>query len=477
MKKLLWIGLFIALFGISTYLWTAKPWVQKNKMLPEKTISETLPVPRENTQENIPVVTPVEVPQPEEGMIDVQQFLDAGLYSQAIRVSKEYLIKNPNNIQALEALHTSYVSTKNFYEAEKIARLLFAQTNSTVHHIYLINTLLLGGKIDDANSFLSTLSRSLEKKYYELIIAIAQENTEQIKSLAQELSLSNDPKYKKIGDDVLQVYKTYGSFRDGSPHYLRMMLANILNILEFHTIVTQFVRPTLAEYDDYRDAWILAGNAYLNLRQFRRAEEMLSRAVSLDPSHDKSPYYLAIALTEQGQTENAIEQFKNSLANGYTPQIDVHRYIGDIYFRQHKFDDAFEFYQKVLEDPDATIEDYSKAMYIVLSEQDSPALGLKLSTQVVKKFPNEAKPYSLLAWALIRSGDYTKALTAIEAGRKHDDSLPDLYLYAGQIYQGQGQNQSALQAYRDCFERGNRGALASECAKRYNSLRETLQSQ
>ena len=90
----------------------------------------------------------------------------------------------------------------------------------------------------------------------------------------------------------------------------------------------------------------------------------------------------------------------------------------------------------------------------------------------MKKFPNKARSYAFLAWALVKAKNYKQAFTAIEKGRKKNINLPDFSLYLGQMYEDQGQKNQALDAYKDCFEKANGGALSQECAQRYNSLRE-----
>jgi tetratricopeptide (TPR) repeat protein len=238
-----------------------------------------------------------------------------------------------------------------------------------------------------------------------------------------------------------------------------------------------YIKPVLEKNANYRDAWIVVGNSYLELKQFEIAEKMLEKAVSLDPSHPISAYLLGVTLYEEGQAEDAINQLKIAIKNGYTPRAKVEKYIGDMYFGIDKFEDALEHYQYVLEQGEPTVADYSKAVFIALQKLKVPSLGRSFAENAIVDFSNNPKALALKGVALLESGNLQIAKQYIEnLALKYPQSL-DIILLVGNLRESEESYQSAFDLYKKCYDDGSVSGdfIYIECAQKYEELREKLQ--
>ena len=379
-KTFFHIGIFFLVVGASAFLMVTKPWQDFQKNSPEIIESKpshkdevvVLNLPEKNTSSektNIPDQNTPNAPEISVNFLtQAEQFFAQGNFTGAIEMAQKNLETHPNDIQSLSIIADSYTALSDYFQAEQAISQIVTLQNTPQNQVKYIEILLLSGKTDLANTKIQLLPQSEEKVFYQMIIAVVTEDYDAIKKYAKTLTAS-DSQYKKTAQEFLNIFENYKTFRDGSPHYLRTMLANMLNILDYHTLTIEFIKPTLEEYPDYRDAWILMGNSYLSLKKFNLAERMLEKAISLDPSHPKTPYFLAITLAELGQYDDAIEQFNNALKNQYKPASKVQRYIAETYLRQKNYDKAVEYFQEVISDTEnAEFQDYVYAITIALQK-------------------------------------------------------------------------------------------------------------
>ena len=80
------------------------------------------------------------------------------------------------------------------------------------------------------------------------------------------------------------------------------------------------LRPVLDAEPDLPSVVQLAGRAYLNSAQFRRAEEAFSRLVEMDPSDHYSLFALGKTLQRQGRFAEAITNLRLAVAMNPLPE-------------------------------------------------------------------------------------------------------------------------------------------------------------
>ncbi len=476
MKKDFLLGLLMLLIGSSVFY-----FVITNKNISILNINTTTPTPTPavvSTTKATLSLAPTPTPTPKISLIEKLQMAENAIKNGELQYARTLLENEEHTEHVLNILIKATLGQGNYFECEQYTKELVSLDKSQKNIQQYVKILLLSGKKKDAKSLLPLLDETDDKFFYQMILAVVENNHETVKSLAKKIiETSSNEKYKKSAQIFLDIYKTYKSFRDGSPDYLTLMLGNALKTLNFHELTIQYVKPILEKNPNYRDAWIVTGNAYLELKKFEIAEKMLEKAISLDPTHPISPYLLGITLYEEGQTEDAIKQITTAIKNGYTPRYIAEKQLGDMYVGLHKYEEALEHYQYILEQGKPTLEDYSKATFIALQKLKVPSLGRSFAENAIVDFANNPKALSLKGWALLSTNNLPVAKTYIENLAVQFPESLDVIFLVGKLREKEKKYQSAFDLYKKCYDKGSvsKNSLYIECAKEYEHLRKELQ--
>lgn len=417
-------------------------------------------------------------PTPEESLVKRLQKARNAIQNGELEYATNLVEKEEHSEHVLDILIQTSLGQGLYFKSEQYVKELVSLNKSTENIKQYIEILLLSGKAKEAKTLLSLLKNTNDSLFYEMIISATEYDNQKTKEIAEKIITSGTlEKYKKSAQIFLDIYTTYESFRDGSPDYLTLMIGNALKTLQFHELTIQYLKPLLEKNPNYRDAWIVVGNSYLELRQYEIAEKMLEKAVSLDPAHPISPYLLGITLYEEGQTEDAIAQLLTAVKNGYTPREQAEKLIGDMYFGMDNFENALEHYQYILEQGSPTIEDYSKAIFIALQKLKVPSLGRSFAENAIIDFANNPKAMALKGIVLLESENKESAKTYIEnLAVQYPQSL-DALLLVGKLRESEKNYQSAFDLYKKCYDKGSVSgdSIYIECAQEYEKLRKKLQ--
>ncbi|MGH3566899.1 MAG: tetratricopeptide repeat protein [Pseudonocardia sp.] len=90
----------------------------------------------------------------------------------------------------------------------------------------------------------------------------------------------------------------------------------------------QALLPVLADSPDDVSVQLLAGRAYLNSAQLKRAEEAFSRVLDLDPADHYARFALGKALQRQGRLAEALTQLK--MAAAMDPRPEYQEALGEV---------------------------------------------------------------------------------------------------------------------------------------------------
>lgn len=90
----------------------------------------------------------------------------------------------------------------------------------------------------------------------------------------------------------------------------------------------QALAPVLESRPDDASVQLLAGRAYLNSAQLRRAEEAFTRVVDLDPADHYARFALGKALQRQGRLAEALTQLK--MAAVMDPRPEYQEALGEV---------------------------------------------------------------------------------------------------------------------------------------------------
>lgn len=90
----------------------------------------------------------------------------------------------------------------------------------------------------------------------------------------------------------------------------------------------QALLPVLADSPDDVSVQLLAGRAYLNSAQLKRAEEAFSRVLDLDPADHYARFALGKALQRQGRLAAALTQLR--MAAAMDPRPEYQEALGEV---------------------------------------------------------------------------------------------------------------------------------------------------
>ncbi|MBN9101850.1 MULTISPECIES: tetratricopeptide repeat protein [unclassified Pseudonocardia] len=90
----------------------------------------------------------------------------------------------------------------------------------------------------------------------------------------------------------------------------------------------QALTPVLESQPDDVSVQLLAGRAYLNSAQLKRAEEAFVRVLDLDPADDYARFALGKALHRQGRLAEAHAQLK--MAAAMDPRPEYQEALGEV---------------------------------------------------------------------------------------------------------------------------------------------------
>jgi Flp pilus assembly protein TadD len=90
----------------------------------------------------------------------------------------------------------------------------------------------------------------------------------------------------------------------------------------------QALLPVLADRPDSVSVQLLAGRAYLNSAQLKRAEEAFTRVLELDPADHYARFALGKALQRQGRLAEAHAQYK--MAAAMDPRPEYQEALGEV---------------------------------------------------------------------------------------------------------------------------------------------------
>lgn len=90
----------------------------------------------------------------------------------------------------------------------------------------------------------------------------------------------------------------------------------------------QALLPLLADHPDDVSVQLLAGRAYLNSAQLRRAEKAFERVLDLDPADHYARFALGKALQRQGRLAEAQTQLR--IAAAMDPRPEYQEALGEV---------------------------------------------------------------------------------------------------------------------------------------------------
>jgi tetratricopeptide (TPR) repeat protein len=169
------------------------------------------------------------------------------------------------------------------------------------------------------------------------------------------------------------------------------------------------------------------GILYIEKGEIAKAETLLLKSVSSDPTNSENQYFLGLVRYKQNLNQEAIESFNQAIKLDPT-NANAHYYLGEVYDRLDKDKEAIASYQKSLElDPknvdawfDLGVANYNRGNYDKSVEAYLQAILLKNDSLDARR--NLADVYRQLLKFDLAVGQYQTAGTLIERDKSATDA-------------------------------------------------------
>ena len=208
------------------------------------------------------------------------------------------------------------------------------------------------------------------------------------------------------------------------------------------------------------------GERYLARNETSRALEQFLKAEEIYPDDPYLQYDLALTYDMKGALDKAEYHLKKAieLKPDYS---DAYNYLGFVYFRQGKVNEAIQVYNKALENllylnpQDAHLN--LGVAYLSLKQYEKAKAQFE---EAIRLVPDFAAAYHSLGKTYEGLGQYDKARTSYEKAVEFNPDYAEAYLSLGKLLYRSGERQKAI----ECFDKVIRlepGSDRAEEAMRY----------
>jgi len=404
----------------------------------------------------------------------------AKYYAAAVKIDS-------NSSEALTKLGNAYLKNNEAKNAEttfNMAKQL--SPNSIEIKIGLIRSYLSARNIEAAKNFIWNLSTEEEQndphiKYYKGIILILHKDFETARQIFHEIVTAGTSEEEELinvipdklitySQNFLDDYAIFDTYKEGDILYLEAMLAKTLtDVHEFEASIP-LLYEVLNAKNNYRDAWLILGYAYLNTGKSLDAIDALTNAKEQEPEKPETLFYLGLAYFANDEIDKAIFYLEQAEKYGYEPKEQVSLKLGDLYSIKNRNNDAVKKYEEVITLNKTNINVYIKTIYIYIDILDKPHRALAIAEEVFELYPEEAMSNNLMGWALAANSKFEEAKKYLGMAIQLNPDFDAAYLNTGWLYEKQGIETLAKEYYLKAYNLGGNNSIANKAATRFNAI-------
>ena len=309
-------------------------------------------------------------------------------------------------------------------------------------------------------------------KYYKAIVLILYKSFDESKALFGEIVANKSLTQKLISNaqKFLDKFETFSYFKESNPLYLETLLAKAMTETGEYGSAIPILFDVITQKNNYRDAWLILGYAYLNTGSYPDAIDSLNKAETLDPQKSETLFYLGLAYFADNNIEKAIYYLDKSDKKGFQLKDQINLKLGELYTIKGEYDTAAKKYEKVIAVNTSNIEVFIKLVELYIDKLNQPEKALTVSEKTIETFSDNAMSYNLKGWALTALGRYTEAKEYLYKALEIDKSSSSTNLNIGWLYEKQGLTDLAKDYYKKAYILGENTSEGSIALNRLNNL-------
>ncbi|MBU1152268.1 tetratricopeptide repeat protein, partial [Patescibacteria group bacterium] len=357
-----------------------------------------------------------------------------------------------------------------------LAKQVLIQEENTQSIIY-IRTLINLRDFEGAKTQLESLDQDQYiTKYYKGILEIIYKNFEEANKIFNEIEKSAESDTPP-SSEILEKTKNFSEksrlfsyFREGDPLYIQTLLAKALTESEEYDAAIPLLYDVINQKNNYRDAWIILGYAYLKTNKITDAIDSLSQAETLNPSNPQTLFFLGLAYYANSNLERAAYYLEEAEKTGFEPKDIIHLKLGEIYELQKKSQKAAQRYEMLITLNKSNIDAFIKVVYLNIEKLSRPEKALSYAEQALNLFPDNPMSYNLIAWAQIELEDYKTAKKNLEAALRLQPDFDAAHLNFGRLYEKKGSLEIAKDYYQKAITLGHGNSISELAQEKYDKL-------
>ncbi|MBI2634353.1 tetratricopeptide repeat protein [Candidatus Peregrinibacteria bacterium] len=340
--------------------------------------------------------------------------------------------------------------------------------NSTTLKLALARAHLNSREIEEAQKIIWQLNdQNSEVKYYKGIILILYKELDKAKNIFQELATT---KLADKSQKFIDAFTTFSYYSEADQEFLTLLLAKAMTDNGEFAAAIPIIFDILVTKNNYRDAWIVLGYAYLNTGKTKDAIDAFSQAEALAANKPETLFFLGLAHAANNEIDKAIKYIEKADQAGYEPKDQIQLKLGDLYLLKDEFKKAAQKYQEVIALNHQSIDIFVRTVWLHIEKTGNLQEAAKVALQSIKYHPQKAMAYNLAGWAYTALGDYGNAKKNLEKALSLDDKFDIAHLNLGWLYEKKGNIKLAQEYYKRAYILGKKNSIGKLAAIRFNNL-------
>lgn len=440
--------------------------------------------PKSDQLENqLPVTTTLDTkisrgkPAPSNGNYEKtgDDFLNKDDLENAIANYQKALDAKPGDTDLMLKLGDTYLKNNQTDEARDLfTKAVKIKPDSIDINVALARTYLGMRQIENAKKIIWSLDdKDPHAQYYKGIIAILYKNFDGAKKIFEDISKLNPKPEQSLLENnqkFLDAYKNFSYYKGSENTYLELLLAKAMTSTNEYQAAIPLLYDILNTKNNYRDAWIVLGYAYLNINKPNDAVDALIQAKDLTPEKPETLFYLGLAYFAKDDLDKAIYYIEKADKQGYEPKDQINLKLGDLYLLKKDYQKSSERYEKVISKNTKNMDVFVRAVWLNIEQLNKPDTALALSQRALETHPNDAMSYNLLGWSYTALGNFDDAKKNLDIAISMQPNLDAANLNYGWLSEKSGDSNQAKAYYKKAYALGRGNSVSKLAATRYNSL-------
>ena len=395
-------------------------------------------------------------------------FLKVKLLTLAISDFKRATQLQPNNLAAWQALTAAQMQRHDFAAAQASVQTALKNLPKDPQLMLTLGQIALHqNDFVTAEQIFNQLPLPNEQNFYRGVMASFRQDINT--ALSHFNAVENDPRLGIAARSFLQAIHEWQQFPEGSAEHLKILIARSLADIELYELAAELCQQIVQTRPEYRDAYVLLGYSYLGRQRPDLARAPLQKARELDPTKPETNLYLGIVSNQLNQPEKAITFLTTARHNGFKPDSEISRLLGEVYLSKGDYQDARKEYEKIIGDGEQ-VSKYIEPIRISIDLLKDPTYAKILAQQVVNKHPDSLLAQNLLGWTQVANRELVAAERTLRKILQQDPTSVAAHLNMGKLRIAQNNFPAALTELQTAYELDPHSSLGQNAMRIYNRL-------